>query len=69
MALDKGGLETAIVGLLTDMRSRQDISDLEYAERLASAIYAFVLTADVKPGIPVVVGTDTGATTDIGKLQ
>ncbi len=69
MALDKATLNTQIKKLLSDMRSREEVSDVEFAERLSSMIDAYVKTATitVAAGIPVSTAgsptAQTGATT------
>lgn len=46
--LAKTALKGEIKQLMTDMRTRTEISDDEYAERLSNAIDAFVKTATIK---------------------
>lgn len=66
MALNKTGFKNDVKQLLTDMRSRHDVSDEEFADRLATYIDTFVKTAAIKyisglnaPNGPVT-GTFTG---------
>jgi hypothetical protein len=47
MALNTPGLKDEIKQLLTDMRSRSEISDEEFANRLSSAIETYVKTATI----------------------
>ncbi|MDR0509710.1 MAG: hypothetical protein LBH06_01285 [Rikenellaceae bacterium] len=69
MTLVKNNLKTSILTLLQDMRTRQDGSDEEFADRLATLIDNHIkMAAIVVPaGIPVsTAGTptaQTGATT------
>jgi len=67
MALNKTALKNTIQTLLGDMRTREAVSDSEFATRLADAIDAFVRTGEVAAGIPVsTTGTaaaQTGQTT------
>ena len=46
MALDKTGLKDGIKTLLTDMRTRDVVSDDEFATRLSNLIDVFVKTGD-----------------------
>ncbi|WP_346236159.1 hypothetical protein ABDK00_016870 [Niabella insulamsoli] len=72
MALNKAALKAAILGLMTDMRSREENSDDEYAERLSDAIDAFVRTGEVPAGIAVSTTgsatSQTGTTTSTGTI-
>ncbi len=69
MALDKATLNKQIKKLLSDMRSREEVSDVDFAERLSSMIDAYVKTETitVAAGIPVSTAgsptAQTGATT------
>lgn len=47
MALDKGQLKTEIINLMTDMRTRTENADNEYADRLVNAIDDYVKGATV----------------------
>ena len=73
MALNKQALKQGIIALQQDMLTKTDASMEEYAERLASLIYAFVKSGEitVAPGIQVSTAgtatTQTGATTSEGK--
>lgn len=68
MALNKAGLKSGIVTLLTEMRSKDEVSDDQYAERLATLIDDYVKTATIKyntglvapSGGGIVTGTFTG---------
>lgn len=72
MALQKATLQAGILQLMTDMRGKTDVSDAEYANRLATLIDDFVKTGivTVEPGIAVsTTGSataQTGATTATG---
>lgn len=65
MALNKDSLKNSIQTLLSDMRTREDVSDSEFATRLADAIDAFVRTGEVGAGIPV--STTGSATAQTGQ--
>ena len=62
MALDKEGLKASILQLLTDMRTKTEVSDEEYAERLSTAIDSFVKNADIvyQSGLTAPNGAVTG---------
>lgn len=47
MALNKVALKADILQLLTDMRTRTEVSDEEYAERLSTAFDDYVKQADI----------------------
>lgn len=61
MALDKATLKTAIKGIITDMRTREQNADDEFADRLANAIDAFVKTGQVPAGVPFNGSSSVGA--------
>ena len=67
--LNKTELKQSIRALLTDMRERTEVSDDEFAERLAGIIDAYIksATVTVPSGIPVSTAgsatSQTGATT------
>lgn len=69
MALDKPQLTGQILSLMTDMRLRKEVSDSEFANRLATMIDAYIKSATitVPMGIPVTTAgsptTQNGATT------
>lgn len=73
MGLNKEQLKQGIISLQQDMLTKTDASMEEYAERLASLIYAFVRSGEViiAPGISVTTAgtaaSQTGATTSAGK--
>jgi hypothetical protein len=46
MPLQTAALKTGLLQLFTDMRTREEVSDEEYAERFAELIEAFVKTGD-----------------------
>lgn len=47
MALNKGQLKNGIKALMTDMRTRTEISDDDYAAELADLIDAYVKSATI----------------------
>lgn len=55
MALVVSTLQTQLLGLLSDMRTRTEVSDTEFAQRLAAMIDTYIKSADitVAAGIPV----------------
>lgn len=59
MALNKGGLKTAIVALLTDMLTKEENSIEEFATRLSDEIDIYV-----KSGTVSVTVTTTGTATN-----
>ena len=67
--LNKTELKQSIRALLTDMRERTEVSDDEFAERMAGIIDAYIksATVTVPSGIPVSTAgsatSQTGATT------
>lgn len=69
MALNKILLKQQILTLMTEMRSREEVSDDEYAERLSTIIDTYIKSATitVPMGIPVATAgspaAQTGATT------
>lgn len=73
MALNKIALKNGILALITDMRTREDNADEEYATRLSNLIDDFVKTGTVNAGIAVATtGTaaaQTGATTSTGTIS
>lgn len=73
MALDKAGLASAILNLMTRMRTETEIDDSIFANELADAIDTFVKTGEVNAGIPVsTTGSataQTGQTTAPGKIS
>lgn len=72
MALVKSTLKTAIFSLLTAMREKTEISDDEFAEKLATAIDTYIKSATVTVAAGIAVATSgsptsqTGATTAPG---
>lgn len=65
MSLVKQQLKTAIQTLLTDMRSREDVSDDDFSDQLATAIDSYIKSATitVAPGIPVATAGSAAAQT------
>lgn len=47
MALNKAGLKNGIKALMTDMRTRTEVSDDDYAAELANLIEAYVKSATI----------------------
>ncbi len=77
MTLVKSTLKASILSLLTEMREKTEVSDNEFAERLATAIDDYIrsATVTVEAGIAVTTSgsstSQTGATTStgIGKIS
>ncbi len=73
MALNKPALKAEIKQILTDMRTRTENADDEFATRLSDAIDTYVKTAQVDPGIAVATTgsatAQTGTTTAPGTLS
>lgn len=69
MALNKGELAKAIKALMTDMRTRTENADEEFANRLASAIDEYTKGAEIQynSGLTAPQGPVTG--TFDGKLK
>lgn len=72
MALDKDTFKADFVTLMTDMRTREAVSDAEFAERFVNMIEVFVKSGDgiyqagtLKAGATVV----TAAPTTIVKIN
>ena len=59
MALDKTGLKTAIIALLTDMLTKEENSIEEFATRLSDKIELFVKSGTVSVNV-----TTTGTATN-----
>jgi len=68
MALVKAILKNGIKSLLTDMRTKEEVSDDEFAEQLATLIDAYIKsgTVTVAAGIAVATSAGAGATTAPG---
>lgn len=71
MALNKAGLKTGIKALMTDMRTRTEISDDDYATQLADLIEAYVKTATIVYISGLVAPPNGGPVTGVftGKLE
>lgn len=77
MALVKSKLKETLFSLLSEMREKTEVSDDEFAERLATAIDDYIrsATVTVEAGIAVTTSgsptSQTGATTStgIGKIS
>lgn len=69
MALNKNVLKQDIKGIITEMRTRKDNSDDEFAERLATVIDKYVKTATItyQSGLTAPNGPVTGSFQ--GKLE
>jgi hypothetical protein len=69
MSLNKTELKNDIIEIITDMRSRVDNSDNEFADRLVNAIDKYVKTATIvyQSGLTAPSGLVTG--TFQGKLE
>ncbi|MDA6067990.1 hypothetical protein NJT12_00035 [Flavobacterium sp. AC] len=69
MALNKNVLKQDIKGIITEMRTREDNSDDEFAERLATVIDKYVKTATItyQSGLTAPNGPVTGSFQ--GKLE
>ena len=71
--LNKAALKAEIQAIMTDMRTREENADSEYADRLATAIDTYVKGAQVNTGIPVATTgsatAQTGFTTGPGTLS
>lgn len=69
MPLVKATLKTSILGLLTGMRDKTEISDDEFADKLAGAIDTYIKSATITVPAGIAVSTagspsaQTGATT------
>ena len=72
MALNKAGLASDILDLMTQMRKETEIDDSKFANALADAIDKFVKPGEVPAGIAVsTTGSataQTGATTAPGSI-
>lgn len=72
MALVKSKLKETLFSLLSEMREKTEVSDDEFAERLATAIDDYIrsATVTVEAGIAVTTSgsptSQTGATTSTG---
>lgn len=69
MALNKNTLKADIKNIITEMRSRTENSDDEFADRLATAVDTFIKTATItyQTGLTALNGPVTG--TFQGKLE
>jgi hypothetical protein len=69
MSLNKNNLKTDIKDIITDMRSREENSDDEFADRLATVIDSYVKNATIiyQSGLIAPNGPVTG--TFQGKLE
>lgn len=72
MALVKSKLKETLFSLLSEMREKTEVSDDEFAERLATAIDDYIRSATVTVASGIAVATSgsptsqTGATTSTG---
>lgn len=73
MALVKKTLETQMLSLIKEMRTKTENSDEEFARKFATMIDTYIRSAQVAPGIPVATAggptAQTGATTGTGSLM
>jgi hypothetical protein len=71
MALVQATLKANLLTLFNQMK-QTEMSEADYADRLAAIITSFIKTAEVQPGIPVSTAgsaaAQTGATTGTGAL-
>lgn len=69
MALDKAQLKTDFKSLVTDMRTREENSDDEFAERFANLMDEYIKSATINytSGLITPQGSVTG--TFVGKLS
>ena len=63
MPLVKANLKNGIKALLTDMRTKEAISDDEFADRLSTLIDTYIKSATVTVAAGIAVTTNTGAGT------
>ena len=68
MALQTPVLKAGIKALLVDMKSRNESSEEEFADRLAALIETFVKSGEIPIGLVVSTPNGPGATTQPGKL-
>lgn len=69
MALNKTALKTGIEGLLTDMRTKEEISDDYFADQLSTLIEAYVKSGTVNTMVTGTCATPAGAGTITGQGQ
>ena len=69
MPLVKETLKTGIKGLLTDMRTKEEISDEYFADQLATLIDAYIKSATVTTTVTGTCATPAGAGTIAGSGQ
>ncbi len=60
MALVKATLKQGIVSLMSDMRSKEDLSDDAFAEELASLIDSYIKSATIIVPVGITVSTPSG---------
>ncbi len=65
MALDKGKLKTDFKQLFTDMRTREENSDDEFANRFADMIDTYVKSATINYASGLVAPTNGGFVTGV----
>lgn len=66
MALVKSTLKASILSLLTEMREKTEVSDDEFAERLATAIDDYIRSAKVTVAAGIAVATSGGPSSQTG---
>lgn len=66
MALVKSTLKASILSLLTEMREKTEVSDDEFAGRLATAIDDYIRSATVTVAAGIAVATSGGPSSQTG---
>lgn len=66
MALVKSTLKASILSLLTSMRDKTEISDEEFADKLATAIDSYIKSATVTVAAGIAVTTSGSPTSQTG---
>ncbi|WP_300727035.1 hypothetical protein [uncultured Rikenella sp.] len=66
MTLDKAALQSGILALLTDMRSRTEVSDSDFAGTLADLIDTYIRSATITIAAGIPVSTAGGPTAQTG---
>lgn len=66
MALVKSTLKASILSLLSSMREKTEISDEEFADKLATAIDSYIKSATVTVAAGIAVATSGSPTSQTG---
>lgn len=66
---EKETAKTELTALLSDMRTREEISDEEYAERLINLFEKWIKKAEIKYTTGLVAGTNPVTGTFTGELK